>query len=38
MRNSWGTNWGKKGFIRLLYGNNTCGIAYSDYYVDVERV
>jgi len=26
VRNSWGTSWGESGFIRLAYGNNTCGI------------
>jgi C1A family cysteine protease len=27
VRNSWGTDWGEKGFIRLQYGQNTCGVA-----------
>jgi C1A family cysteine protease len=27
VRNSWGTDWGEKGFIRLQYGHNTCGVA-----------
>jgi C1A family cysteine protease len=27
VRNSWGTDWGEKGFIRLEYGKNTCGLA-----------
>eukprot|EP01042_Synura_sphagnicola_P006290 gene6290-biopygen6661 len=26
VRNQWGTGWGTKGFIRLQYGTNTCGI------------
>lgn len=26
IRNSWGPNWGEKGSINLLYGNNTCNI------------
>jgi len=27
VRNSWGTEWGENGFIRLEYGTNTCGLA-----------
>jgi C1A family cysteine protease len=27
VRNSWGADWGEKGFIRLEYGTNTCGCA-----------
>jgi len=27
VRNSWGADWGEKGFIRLEYGHNTCGLA-----------
>jgi len=27
VRNSWGANWGEKGFIRLQYGHDTCGCA-----------
>jgi len=26
MRNSWGTDWGEDGYIRLEYGQNTCGL------------
>jgi C1A family cysteine protease len=26
VRNSWGTDWGMQGFIRLEYGHNTCGL------------
>jgi C1A family cysteine protease len=27
VRNSWGTDWGEQGFIRLEYGQNTCGLS-----------
>jgi len=26
VRNSWGTGWGEKGYIRLEFGHNTCGL------------
>jgi len=26
IRNSWGTSWGERGFIRLAFNSNTCGI------------
>jgi C1A family cysteine protease len=26
IRNSWGTDWGEEGFIRLAYGENLCKI------------
>jgi len=28
VRNSWGTDWGEDGYIRLQYGTNTCGLTY----------
>lgn len=27
VRNSWASSWGEAGYIRLLYGANTCGVA-----------
>jgi len=27
VRNSWGSDWGENGYIRLAYGTNTCGLA-----------
>ena len=35
VRNSWGTSWGESGFIRLAYGDNTCGIASDANYATV---
>lgn len=38
VRNSWGTSWGESGFIRLLYGANTCDITNDPTYVDTVTV
>lgn len=27
VRNQWGTSWGEKGYIRMIWDNNQCGIA-----------
>lgn len=35
VRNSWGTSWGESGFIRLAYGQNTCGITNDPTYASV---
>jgi len=34
VRNSWGTNWGEDGFIRLAHGVNSCDIVYNPGYTD----
>jgi C1A family cysteine protease len=35
VRNSWGTDWGEVGYIRLQYGDNTCGLTNEATYVVV---
>lgn len=35
VRNSWATSWGEKGFIRLKYGANTCGLTDDPTHVTV---
>lgn len=32
IRNSWGTDWGEKGFMRLPFGTNACGLADDPIY------
>jgi len=33
VRNSWGADWGETGYIRLQYGQNTCGLTFDATYV-----
>jgi len=35
VRNSWGTDWGEMGYIRLQYGDNTCGLTNEASYVKI---
>jgi C1A family cysteine protease len=35
VRNSWATSWGEAGYIRLKYGENTCGVADEATFVQV---
>jgi len=35
VRNSWGTSWGESGYIKLAYGDNTCGLTNEATYVTV---
>jgi aminopeptidase C len=34
VRNSWGSDWGESGYIRLAHGLNTCDITYNPGYTD----
>lgn len=36
VRNSWGVTWGESGYIRLAYGENTCGITNDPTYANVK--
>lgn len=38
VRNSWASDWGEEGFIRLPMGENACGIADEAMYVKAEMV
>jgi C1A family cysteine protease len=38
VRNSWGTSWGESGFIRLAYGQNTCGLTSDVNYAEATKV
>lgn len=38
IRNSWASDWGEDGFIRLSYGENTCNLAWDVLGVEVQKV
>lgn len=38
VRNTWGTDWGEAGYIRLALGSNLCGIVTDALYADVSLV
>jgi C1A family cysteine protease len=38
VRNSWGSDWGESGYIRLAYGKDMCKITNDATYVTVEKV
>lgn len=37
VRNSWGSTWGEKGYIRMIRGKDECGIAKQASYPSVEK-
>ena len=37
IRNSWGKSWGENGYMRLVRGENACGVANSPIYPIVEK-
>jgi hypothetical protein len=36
VRNSWGNSWGEEGFIRLAYGQDTCGLCDTAIQIQVQ--
>ena len=38
VRNSWGTDWGESGYLRLVRGINACGVANSASYPIISTV
>jgi len=37
IRNVWGADWGIDGYVSVIYGSNSCGIANSPTYVDASQ-
>lgn len=33
VRNQWGTSWGEKGYMRMIWENNQCGIAFFSFVI-----
>jgi len=36
LKNSWATDWGEDGYMRVEYGTNTCGVAVEAIYAELE--
>jgi hypothetical protein len=36
VRNTWGTDWGEDGYIRIATGSNMCGVATDPIFTEVE--
>merc|ERR1712139_516368 len=36
VRNSWSSDWGDNGYIKIPYGQNYCGVANEAYYIQLD--
>jgi hypothetical protein len=34
IRNSWATDWGEDGYVRIAHGSNACGLADQPFFID----
>ena len=35
LQNSWGTDWGEEGYVKMDFGSNACGFLFESHYIQM---